>query len=110
MGGSGAMSVSRTPRIESMIVGQAGCIIARRRRRCPAPGVERPTRPMHLAYAEGGNPLQSGGIQSPHCKSGPTLQQAQEGSRSEGRHAERQGERITRRIAPYGVTRKGANV
>ena len=65
---------------------------------------------MHLAYAEGGNPLQSGGIQSPHCKSGPTLQRAQEGSRSEGRHAERQGERITRRIAPYGVTRKGANV
>jgi len=30
MGGSGAMSVSRTPRIESMIVGQDGCIIASR--------------------------------------------------------------------------------
>ncbi len=26
-------------------------------RRCPAPGVERTTRPMHLVYAERGNPV-----------------------------------------------------
>src|SRR5262245_37224689 len=32
-------------------------VFAGRLRRCPVPGVERPTRPTHLAYAERGNPV-----------------------------------------------------
>src|SRR5215510_5165992 len=55
-------------------------------------------------------PLRSGILQSPHRKSGPSPQRAQEGARSEGRHAERHGDAITRRIAPDGVPRKGADV
>lgn len=57
-----------------------------------------------------GTPLPSGVIQSPHRQSGPTLQRAQAGSSSEGRHADRPGESRTRRIAPCGATRKGADV
>jgi hypothetical protein len=49
-------------------------------------------------------------IQSPYRKSGLTPQRASEGSQSEGRQAERYGEPITRRIAPDGATRKGADV
>jgi hypothetical protein len=54
-----------------------------------------------------GTPLQSGGIQSPHRKSGPILQWAQEGLRSEGRHAERHRKILTRRRALHGVPRRG---
>ncbi len=89
--------------------GQPG--FAARLRRCPALGAERPTRPTPLAYAARGNPIAVWNIpQSPSRKSGPTPQRAQESSRSEGRHAERPGERITRRIARYGATRKGTDV
>jgi len=73
-------------------------------RRCPAPGVERPTRPTLLAYAERGN--SRCGLEKsspPNRKSGPIPQRAQEGARSERRQAERPGEGITRRITPDGV-------
>ena len=79
-------------------------------RRCPAPGVERPTPPTSLAYAKRGNPTVV-------WNSPVTLSQerakstAGVGRRKKQRPAaERHGESITRRIAPTGAPRKGADV
>jgi len=79
-------------------------------RRCPAPGVERPTRPTHLAYAERGNPV----VVWNHPVT-PSQERAKSTAGTGWRKkrtpaAERHGESITRRIAPYGVPRKGADV
>src|SRR5215475_16041142 len=79
-------------------------------RGCPAPGVERPTRPTHLAYAERGNPVVVWNF--------PVTQSQERAKSTAGTGwlkkrtpaAERYGEAITRRIAPDGVPRKGADV
>ena len=79
-------------------------------RRCPAPGVERPTRPTSLAYAERGNPVVV--WQAPVTPSQERANSTAGGGRRKKQTpaAERHGECITRRIAPTGVPRKGADV
>ena len=84
--------------------------LAARLRRCPAPGVERPTPPTHLAYAKRGNPTVVW-----HAPVTPSQERANStagvGRRKKRRPAtDRHGESITRRIAPIGVPRKGADV
>src|SRR5215510_6580818 len=84
--------------------------LAARLRRCPAPGVERPTPPTHLAYAKRGNPTVV--WLSPVTPSQERANSTAGVGRRKKRRpaAERHGESITRRIAPIGVTRKGADV
>ena len=79
-------------------------------RRCPAPGVERPTRPTSLAYAERGNPVVV--WQAPVTPSQERANSTAGAGRRKKRRpaAERHGESITRRIASDGAPRKGADV
>src|SRR5215831_20442131 len=85
-------------------------VLAARLRGCPAPGVERPTPPTCLAYAKRGNPVVV--WHSPATLSQERAKPTAGAGRRKKRRpaAERQGESITRRIAPTGVPRKGADV
>jgi hypothetical protein len=82
-------------------------VLVNRLRRGPAPGVERPTRPTHLAYAERGNPVAV-------CDDAVTLapERATPAAGTGWRKkpmpaAERHGEAITRRIAPMAYPERG---
>src|SRR5712691_12373963 len=79
-------------------------------RRCPAPGVERPTHPTQLTYAERGNPVVVwiSPVTPSQERANPTAGTGWRKKRTPA--AERHGESITHRIAPYGVPRKGADV
>jgi hypothetical protein len=79
-------------------------------RRGPAPGVERPIRLTHLAYAERGNPVVvwSAPVTPSQERAKPTVGTG--GRKKRRPAAERPGESITRRIAPHGVPRQGADV
>lgn len=97
--------------VETSLLEQGQRVLAAPLRRCPVPGVERPTHPTHLAYVERGNPVavwvspsnpivRAGQHRSGHKKA----QEAKAGT------PKGKGKTITCRIAPDGATRKGADV